>query len=135
MTAHNLPRSMGLFLTYRVAGNGQTQKRQFLRYFSPGSYFEPRSSLWLRRRVGRPENLTNFGFALPARPVFLVQLHEVYCRLDGLLFRFELELRVSADNLLGLSERAIEQGDLTSGKPDARAHRSWRQPAGIKHPA
>ena len=35
-----------------------------------------RALLWFGSEVFRPEHLANFGFTLPARPVFLVKFHE-----------------------------------------------------------
>ena len=40
--------------------------------------------LSFRDEVFRPEELSNFGLTLPARPVFLVKLHEVHGPFEGL---------------------------------------------------
>src|SRR3984893_2697558 len=81
--------------------------------------------LCLGSAVFRPEHLTNLGLALPARPVFLVKFHEADRRFDRLFLRFQLKLRIAADNLLGLGERPVGHAHPCPGKPDASAQCSW----------
>src|SRR3984893_1914348 len=91
--------------------------------------------LCLGSEVFRPEHLTNLGFALPARPVFLVKFHEADRPFDRLFLRFQLKLRVAADTLLSLGERPVGHGHLPTGKPDAGAQRSWPEPPAPDHRA
>ena len=42
--------------------------------------------LCFRNEVFRPEELANFGFTLPARPVFLVKFHEAQGAFERLFF-------------------------------------------------
>src|SRR5216684_4017151 len=84
-----------------------------------------RALLCFGREIFRPEHLANFGLALPARPVFLVQFHEAQRPFDRLCFRLQLKNRIPADDFLGLGERPVDRGYLPPRKPDARAHRSW----------
>src|SRR5258706_3170884 len=83
----------------------------------------------------RPDHLANLGLALPAGPVFLVQLHEAQRSLDRLLLRLQLKLRVATDNLLGLGERSVGDSDLPTGKPDTGSHRGWAESTGAEHRA
>ena len=46
----------------------------------------PGTLLWFGSEVFRPEHLANFGFTLPARPVFLVKFHEIPGSLERLFF-------------------------------------------------
>src|ERR1022692_3797051 len=85
--------------------------------------------------VFRIEHLTNLGLALPARPVFLVKFHEADRRFDRLFLRFQLKLRIAADNLLGFGEGPVGHGHPPPGKPDAGALRSWREPPAPEHRA
>src|SRR5437667_1138492 len=94
-----------------------------------------RALLSLRRKVFRPEDLANFGLALPARPVFPVKFHEAQRSFDRLFFLLQLKDRIPADDFLGLGERPVDRGYLPSRKPDARAHRGWGQPAACDHRA
>src|SRR2546425_4481148 len=94
-----------------------------------------RALLSLRRKVFRPEDLANFGLALPARPVFPVKFHEAQRSFDRLFFRLQLKDRIPADDFLGLGEGPVDRGYLPSRKPDARARRGWGQPAACDHRA
>src|SRR5579862_5023609 len=66
------------------------------------------------------ENLTNFGLALPAGPVFLVKLHETLGALNCLFLRFQFKNREPSDDFLGLGERPVDRVYLSARKPDAR---------------
>jgi hypothetical protein len=68
----------------------------------------PAILLPLGSKVLRPEDLAYLGLALPTRPVFLVKFHKGHGRFDRFLLRFEFKLRISADDLLRLSEGAID---------------------------
>src|SRR6202165_4324369 len=73
-----------------------------------------RPLLCLGSEIFRPEHLANLGLALPDRPVFLVKFHEAHRGFDRLFLRFQLKLRVAANNLLGLGERPVGHGDRKS---------------------
>src|ERR1700687_1335568 len=75
--------------------------------------------LWL-------EYLANLGLAFPSWPVFPVQFHEAHRPVDCLLLRFQLKLRIAADNFLGLCEWPIGHGQLPFGNADAGALCGWR---------
>src|SRR5438309_5062179 len=92
-----------------------------------------RALLSRRRKVFRPEDLANFGLALPARPVFPVKFHEAQRSFDRLFFRLQLKDRIPADDFLGLGERPVDRGYLPSREADARAHRSGGQSAAFDH--
>src|SRR2546427_63671 len=96
-------------------------------------FADGRALLCFGREIFRPEHLADFGRGLPARPVFLVQFHEAQRPFDRLCFRLQLKNRIPADDFLGLGERPVDRGYLPPRKPDARAHRSWSQPAAIDH--
>jgi len=85
--------------------------------------------------VLRAKQLANLGLALPSRPVLLVKFHKLLSRLDRLLLRIKLELRISADHFLGFGEGSIDHLDLSSGEPDARALRGRSEPTASQHPA
>src|SRR5712671_5760490 len=89
----------------------------------------------LGAKVFRSEHLTNLSLALPARPVFLVKSHEADRPFNRFLLRFQLKLRVAADDFLGLGERPVGHGHLPSGEPDASAQRSWSKPSAPEHRA
>src|SRR5580692_4965287 len=74
-------------------------------------------------------HLANFGLALPSRPVFLVQLHELPRSFHRLFLRLQLKQRVPADNLFRFREWSVRHGDAPAGKPHARACRRRQQPA------
>src|ERR1700704_4900082 len=78
--------------------------------------------------IFRPEHLTNLGLALPARPMLFVKLHETDSRLDRLFSRFQLELRVAADNFVGLGERPVGYDHTPSREPDPGALGGWPEP-------
>src|SRR5229473_5267934 len=94
-----------------------------------------RPLLCVLSEVLRPEQLPNLGLALPSWPVLFVKFHKLLCRLDRLLLRIKLELGISADNFLGFGEGPIDDLDLSSGEPHARALRSWSEPTASQHPA
>src|SRR5258708_6327164 len=99
-----------------------------------GRLQHPLLTLWgAVSEVVRPEHLTNFGLALPARPVFLVQFHEAYRPFDRLCFRLQIELCIAADNFLGLGERPVGHSHLPAGKTDTRPQSGWPQPATSEH--
>src|SRR6266850_8041007 len=77
--------------------------------------------LCFRNEVFRTEHLANLGFAFPSGPVFLVKFHEELRAFDRLFFRLQVKLRIPADNLLGLREWPVYDGDLPPLEPDARA--------------
>src|SRR6266852_5222101 len=66
-----------------------------------------RALLCFGREIFRPEDLANFGLALPAGPVFLVKFHEARRRFERLVFRLQLKNGKSADDFLGLGERPV----------------------------
>src|SRR5712664_3816775 len=66
-----------------------------------------RALLCFGREIFRPEDLANFGLALPAGPVFLVKFHEARRRFERLFFRLQLKNGKSADDFLGLGERPV----------------------------
>ena len=68
------------------------------------------------REVGRPEDLTDLGFALPAGPVLAVDLHEAPRPLDRFGLRLEIVHGVAADDFLGFRERAVEHRHLACPK-------------------
>src|SRR5712664_2327195 len=86
-------------------------------------------------KVLRPEHLANLGLPLPARPIFLVKFHEAHRGRDRLFLRFQLKLRVSTDNLLGLCERPVDHGKLPTGKPDSGSQRRWAESTAPEHRA
>src|SRR6266446_1325165 len=81
----------------------------------------------------RIEHLANLSLAFPSRPVLLVKFHEELRALDRLFFRLQVKLRIPADNLLGLRERPVNDGDLPSLKPDAGALSSGTEPPAADH--
>src|SRR5580692_2935913 len=89
----------------------------------------------LARKVVRPEHLTNLSLTFPARPVFLVQFHELDRRFDCLFLRLQLKLRVAPDDFLSFGERPVDHGHLASGKPDAGTLRGRQEPAIAQHGA
>src|SRR6266436_6319572 len=102
----------------------------------PGSG-DPRSRM-LRlapAKVLGPEHLANLGFALPAGPVLFVKFHELHRAFDGFLFGFQLELCVAANNLLGLCERTVGDGDFSIGKTDAGSQRGGTESTAADHAA
>src|SRR6266436_7038431 len=82
-----------------------------------------------------PEHLANLRLAFPAGPVFFVKFHELHRAFDGILFGFQLELRVASDNLLGLCERTIGDRDFSIGKTDAGSERGGTESAAADHAA
>src|SRR5262249_11969969 len=58
--------------------------------------------------IVRSQDLANFRLAFPARPVFLVELHEFDRALHGRLSRVEFHDRVPPHNLLRLGERPVK---------------------------
>src|SRR5438128_9102177 len=85
------------------------------------------------RKVFRPENLANFGFALPTGPVLPMKFHEALRAFDGFLFGFEVENGEAADDFLRLSERAISGLQLSASDANVRARLGWRETAGGDH--
>src|SRR6266481_2652129 len=94
-----------------------------------------RALLCFGSEVLRPEDLANFGLALPAGPVFLVKFHEARRSFNRFFFRLQLKDRIPADDFLGLGERPVDRGDLPSRKADARARRRRRKPAAVAYRA
>src|SRR5277367_4890248 len=88
-----------------------------------------RPLLCLPIEVLHSEYLADLCLALPSRPVFQMKFHKAHCPFDRLLLRFQFELRIAADHLLGLGERPIDHGQLTARDPDAGALRSWGKPS------
>jgi hypothetical protein len=50
---------------------------------------------------------------------------------DRLVVRLEFAQRVAADDLLGLTERAVGDRDFPPGETDARGLREWLEPCAI----
>src|SRR5882724_4453191 len=98
-----------------------------------GPYAQDR--LWFANEVFRPVHLANLSFAFPSRPVLLVKFHEELRAFDRLFFRLQVKLRIPADNLLGLREWPVNDGDLPSLKPDAGALSSGTEPPAADHRA
>src|SRR6267154_2646569 len=96
--------------------------------FKVGSRGDNRS--WLascaRWEVLRPEDLSNLGLAVPARPMFPVKLHELHRGIDRFLLRLELKNRESTDEFLGLREGAIDRRQLTAREANGGAFRGRR---------
>src|SRR5262245_9252712 len=84
-----------------------------------------------RHVVRRGEDRANFRFTLPARPVVLVELHELLRLLDRFFLGLQLEDCVSADDFLGLGKRTVGDAYLSAGHPHARAHRTREESAGL----
>src|SRR5262245_28622727 len=80
-------------------------------------------------------DLTDFGFALPARHMLAMQLHEAAGAFDHRLLRRHVEDGIAADHLLGLGERPVHHRDLAAGEPDPCAIRRGEQAPGLDHDA
>src|SRR5580704_6510102 len=83
--------------------------------------------------IFRIKHLPNLRLAFPARPVFLVQFHKTHRAVDRLVLRFQFKLRVAADNLLGLRERPVDHGYLSTGKPDTGSQRGRAKSTTANH--
>src|SRR5882724_11034514 len=70
-----------------------------------------RALLCFGSEVFRPEDLTNFGLAFPAGPVFLMKFHEARRPFDRFFFRLQLKDGITANDFLGLGERPVDRGD------------------------
>ena len=73
--------------------------------------------------------LAKLGFAVPARPVGLVKLHEAHRPMDCFLLRLHIEERKAADHLLRLAEGSVGDGQLAARQRDARSRRTRQQAA------
>ena len=69
----------------------------------------------------------------PAWHQVLVELHEFLCRCQGFLLVAEFEDRVTANDFLGLDERAIDHTKLAALDAYLRAHGERHQPTIIEH--
>src|SRR5713226_2080242 len=63
-----------------------------------------RALLCFETEVFRPEDLANFGLALPVGPMYLVKFHEALRPFYRFFFRLQLKDRIPADDFLGLGE-------------------------------
>src|SRR5262245_22803153 len=59
-------------------------------------------------------DLTDFGFALPARQMLAMQLHEAGGAADHCLLRRHIKNCIAADHLLGLGEGTVHHRDLAA---------------------
>src|SRR5258706_9459716 len=91
--------------------------------------------LYALLEVFRSEHLANSGFALPSRPVFLVEFHEAPGPFNRFLPRFQLKLGVAADDFFGFGEGSVDYGELSAGKPYARALRGGGKSPAAEHRA
>src|SRR6516164_1430209 len=81
------------------------------------------------------EYLANFGFPLPARPVFAVEVHVVDCSVDGRFLGTKFQNRITADEFLGLGERPVRRGYFSLRKPYASGRGHGSQAAAGKYGA
>src|SRR5262249_1911154 len=66
----------------------------------------------------RTGDLTDFGFALPARQMLSMQFHEAGGAFDHCLLGRHVENRIAADHFFGLGKWAVHHRDLAPGEPD-----------------
>src|SRR5277367_5456497 len=83
--------------------------------FLPGHPYQ-RTRLRLLLESFRPQHLPDFGFTLPSRPVFLVQLHKVLGAFDRLFLRFQFEHRKPAHHFLRFGVRPVNRRHLPSSQ-------------------
>src|SRR6185369_2919673 len=65
--------------------------------------------------------------------MLFVKLHETDRRPDCLFFRFQLELRVAADNLVGLGEGPVGYDHPSSGEADSGPLGRWPEAPAPEH--
>src|SRR5260370_39477027 len=92
-----------------------------------------RKLLYVLGAVFWPAHLANLGLSFPARPVFLVKLHEEDRRLDRLFPRLQLKLSKAADDLLSLGEGPVGHSHLPPKESDAGALHSGGEPPAPEH--
>src|ERR1700730_16655769 len=81
----------------------------------------------------RPEHLADLGLTLPAWPVFVMTFHETRRSFERLFLRLQFKNCIPAEDFLGLCERPVGDGNLSSRQPDAGACRGWAKPAAFDH--
>src|SRR4029077_16644437 len=92
-----------------------------------------RKLLFVLSEVFWPAHLANLGHSFPARPVFLVKLHEEHSRFDRLFPRLQLKLSIAADDFLSFRKGPVGHGHLPPGESDAGALRYWGEPPAAEH--
>src|ERR1700745_1813394 len=89
--------------------------------------------LALLLKIFGAENLPNFGYAFPLRPMYAVQFHEFLVAFDGFFLGFEIKDCETSDDFLSLGERTIGGGELAIADTNVGAGGDGSKAAGDHH--